>query len=125
MTQRKIKFRGWDKDRKSMSEGWTMKEWLYSAFEQADHFEGVNQYVESFFEKLIWMQYTGLKDKNGKEIYEGDILLHAPHWDKGRTKSVADMIYPFHCGDWSVEPEDCEIIGNIYENPELLQDQSK
>ena len=84
---------------------------------------------------LIFMQYTGLKDINGKEIYEGDILrckcneskykINVIEWwqsycnlgyrlkdSKGHTL----MIKPTHLKTMEVE-----IIGNIYENPELLQ----
>lgn len=70
------------------------------------------------------MQYTGLKDKNGVEIYEGDI---ARVGDKGVT-SVTFFDGAFYtvvshsnyrCGGW--ETKSIEIIGNIYENPELLE----
>lgn len=81
------------------------------------------------------MQYTGLKDKNGKEIYEGDILLGHPYcfnpvivyWEQGQcgweVKDCFDNVYS-HFIDWSGEGDlgyqPFEIIGNIYENPELL-----
>ena len=69
------------------------------------------------------MQYTGLKDKNGKEIYEGDILLTNNQTYNYEVKfedcsfGVQTKHYGFinliGCGE-------LEIIGNIYENPELL-----
>ncbi len=96
------------------------------------------------------MQYTGLKDKNGKEIYEGDIVFHdvddyqknnkdyepdgmcGDVWDAG-TAEVIYCAFGFHfkeikCGEWRFNgPEGqewrhdlIEVIGNIHENPELL-----
>ena len=78
----------------------------------------------------ILMQYTGLKDKNGKEIYEGDIMSY----------ELDDETVVFCC-EWSgsgyyftipgetgevhfmADSSEWEIIGNIYENPELIQNE--
>ena len=90
--------------------------------------------------KVYLMQYTGLKDKNDKEIYEGDILKEetsgmykegkfTPHYSIG----FIDWASPFdgyvrykdlqkqHSWVNEIHSENTEIIGNIYLNPELLK----
>ena len=67
------------------------------------------------------MQYTGLKDKNGKEIYEGDVVAESMRTDVV-TYNLSGFI-PFAFADFGDEAYsaiDCEVIGNIYENPELI-----
>lgn len=64
-------------------------------------------------------QYTGLKDKHGKDIYEGDILFFQQQdgvWPNQLNKNI-EVKYPFVCGNTHLG----EIIGNIFENPELLK----
>ena len=78
----------------------------------------------------VLMQYTGLRDKNGREIYEGDILDIGLQNQDGKPV-IAPVSYEKYAagyvldnggnGIWQRLTEDCEVIGNIFENPELLE----
>ncbi|MCK4500902.1 hypothetical protein KAU11_10410 [Candidatus Babeliales bacterium] len=115
---REIKFRAWNKDGKHMIDLNKITPLaLDSKLEQEGVFVPVNN-------SLIVMQYTGLKDKDGVEIYEGDIISY------GRKGFEAIVKWSEGCCyfEWKQEkptmtagsPKDYyEVIGNIYENPEL------
>lgn len=125
---REIKFRAWHKEEKIIGEVLGIdilhKEIFFSN-------EDVDCYEHTDFKDIELMQYTGLKDKNNKEVYEGDIVkLRANHgigvikyydeWGvfvveyiKPRPLTVLGMNY---------YKEDIEILGNIYKNPELIKE---
>ena len=84
-------------------------------------------------------QFTGLLDKNGKEIYESDVVRVDDDWDKyGMTAGESYEVY-FNEGGFRLKPKydknargywlednnEFEIIGNIYENPELIEGATK
>lgn len=119
---REIKFRAWDEETRRML-SW---DGLNGETEYGDAYT-VSELV-SFGSHL--MQYTGLKDKNGKEIWEGDIVQwmrvepvekrHELALSTPVTFSKAGFV-PFTDPSYDVSPEEVEVIGNIYESPELLK----
>ena len=78
------------------------------------------------FPNIAIMQFTGLLDKNRKEIYEGDVVSGYPTWGQQRKKKseVHNVFFAdgnFMCDRYALSlVREIEIIGNIYENPELL-----
>ena len=159
--QDRFKFRVWDKEAKKM-------------FTPLRHFNycnvnGTIVYIESFcqydgfyqkriikeFNDAILMQCTGLKDKNGKLIYEGDVVRFEEIYECACFTNIKEVLFKIVWNDYSfkakqikiiqgnrsyefpltlsklleIEPYtehqttiNLEIIGNIYENPELLED---
>ncbi len=123
---REIKFRAWNQQWQQMVEvadaSWTKRQ-------QIDQIRpaGSPDYCDARDFEL--MQYTGLKDKNGKEIYEGDIVERVDgsmvviKWSRGShsfewfSMKIPDRFWNSEAEDWEIS----EVVGNIYENPSLLE----
>jgi len=74
---------------------------------------------------LVVMQFTGLKDCNGKDVYEGDVLRISMQKDIQVNPFIVENLWDLRIGMESQDPymridREVEIIGNIHENPELL-----
>ena len=117
---REIKFRAWDYKNDKMRPWEDVSiSWAMCILGQSD--------------KQAWMQFTGLHDKNGKEIYEGDLVGIQRHdyeiaailWDRDGACWLAGVLSlgganTFFDGKPEKDVSDIEVIGNIYENPHLL-----
>ena len=129
---RENKYRAWDTKRKKM---WSAEELGKDQVTLSPdgrgfmNVSGVSTRFSQYSPHLIPLQYTDLEDKNGKEIYDGDVIRrayktqvlhyfdHEVKWDCERTG--------WYCGELSLgyiyKKDEIEIIGNIHENPELME----
>lgn len=111
---REIKFRAWYVD-----------EFHYGIEKHHIEYDSTSNPCGEVWDFSDWLtytkvqQYTGLKDKNGKEIYEGDIIIFDKQdgvWSD-QVNRIIEVKYPFICGNAHL----AKIIGNIFETPELLE----
>ena len=124
---REIKFRAWDKENEKM-----MKVSSISLENKEIAVKDFGTYHFFRIKDIELMQYIGLKDKNDKEIYEGDILFFRDEnmkyivvWQDAAfiIKSIEIRKYSEKMC-WLDDTEICcEIVGNIYENKNLLEEQ--
>jgi uncharacterized phage protein (TIGR01671 family) len=133
MLKRQIKFRAWDKNNKCWANLNELSDWGSASFTACIGF-GNNKYPYHTFriesdDRYIIQEFTGLLDKNGKEIFEGDILQHTK---ADGTKIIKGYVEFLRGGYRVVRKEldttwpllgyakNCEVIGNIFENTNLL-----
>ncbi|MGN8166317.1 YopX family protein [Lactiplantibacillus plantarum] len=105
-----IKFRAWDNECKIIRDYDELKGLTLDALDASDF-------------KLE--QFTGLKDVNGKEIYEGDILENRKYRSIVKFASgkfLADVVGTISRFDLIGETHGSKVIGNVHENPELLEE---
>ncbi|CAB4152491.1 Conserved hypothetical protein CHP1671 [uncultured Caudovirales phage] len=123
---REIEFRAYCPEKKCM------------AYQGTPDLETIQSFMFHWGDKIL-MQYTGFKDRNGKKVYEGDIVNHK-NWcgsyeespeeiydcNQGIVKFKEGAYYPRYinedCEDffYSYKVFDLEVVGNIFENPEIL-----
>ena len=134
---RDIKFRGQTKTTES-------KKWAYGYYYRVKSFFNDNEghYISTIrsdhlqdysVDENTVGQYTGLKDKNGKEIYEGDIVqILGGEYEQGfyewdEKVQIKDLIYDGYNLMMTISQignQAIEVIGNIYDNPELLKEEN-
>ena len=124
------KFRVWDKISKTMFP--VMMIDFGQSYVMIEEINGL--WCERDFDEIELMQYTGLHDVHGKEVFEGDIIQTERYFDgftdvklyKGVVKQL-EGLWMIETGNDAVpvfsEIEENIVIGNIYENPELLEEE--
>lgn len=128
---REIKFRAWDKSRGKFSNTGNLfmdiprgTLWWQFGYD-------INPVQDE--DNFILMQFTGLRDKNSKEIYEGDVIArYVKNIHSGKDVEAWRGKVEMQFGEWSASTEglwrlqkDISIIGNVWENPDLLAARTK
>lgn len=139
MNNRPIKFRAWDTKNKKWLTAVPSLEYLLDDEDECVSHHDIdpesaiysyphNLIGDTFDDRVIWQQFTGLKDSTDKEIYEGDILKYANlnykvMWADWQWVATCPNYNPHHWPkfeNFGREARASKIIGNIFENPELL-----
>lgn len=126
----KLKFRAWDKHEQKMFTNDELIIWNGNVYANDSKKLTCNNLKGWSIDDEYLMQSTGLVDKNGKEIFEGDIVKMSKdvyseptYYEVVRHYGGAYRLESKQhgCELW-LRHTDCEVVGNIYENPELLED---
>lgn len=120
---RQIKFRAWDKENKRM-----LPVYLTDMDSGLMPISGDWDYViRPFEDECELMQFTGLIDRNGRDVYEGDVYQFPPA--RNDTPPFIDLVEDLQTffeakglreGEYTWDYSEIEVIGNVWENPELL-----
>ncbi|MBZ5995372.1 hypothetical protein KII97_02470 [Leuconostoc gelidum subsp. gasicomitatum] len=119
---REIKFREWDEARDKMPYGNGLS---YGKREDYDDMIGFRfEHEERECGERIIEQFTGLKDFNGTEIYEGDILQDVDNGNIVGFVEYDDGFGEYDCGDNNLYEctRDCQVVGNIHQNMDLFEE---
>lgn len=115
-----LKYRAWDNWRKRMS----VVDRIYIDTEGVRLYDDFGEYWRDFRDVKL-MQSTGLKDKNGKEIFEGDIVKCSGLLgtiESFKAMWICSFVKYNNYQKVGFFAQEIEVVGNVYENPELLED---
>lgn len=130
------RFRAWDKRKSVMREVAVLHFTKGGKVNSIEYWKTPSELKSYHVRNLVLMQSTGMKDKNGVEIFEGDVVQwgDTPDWEEEPIRVAVVKINPdiqfdsnvgiFQYGRFAYQDTErfLTILGNIYENPELLED---